>query len=67
MGKVEGKVCAEEDYTGLQEDHSSQADECSYAEEIVGHDEGKMGREEEGDVDAIKWATWLKNYERWKM
>jgi hypothetical protein len=44
---MERQVCAEEDYTGLQEDHSSQADECSYAEEIVGDDEGAVGRAED--------------------
>ena len=47
MGKVERQVCAEEGYTGLQEDHWSQANECSYAEEVVGIDEGALGSEAE--------------------
>jgi hypothetical protein len=66
MGKVEGQVCAEED-------HSSQADECSYAEEIVGDDEGAVDGEKEGEnsiehkVNECSWAAsaalchlWLK-------
>jgi hypothetical protein len=43
VGKAERQVCAEEGYTGLQESHWSQANECSYAEEVVGIDEGAVG------------------------
>jgi hypothetical protein len=37
---MERQVCAEEGYAGLQENHWSEADECSHAEEIIGTDEG---------------------------
>jgi len=40
LGKKERQVCADEGYTGLQENHWSEADECSHAEEIIGTDEG---------------------------
>ena len=36
---------------GAQEIYWSEADGCSYAEEIVGDDEGQVGAEEEGKVD----------------
>ena len=48
---MEGQVCAEKGYTGLQENRWPQADECNCPEEIIGHDEGKVGGEEERLVE----------------
>jgi hypothetical protein len=53
LGKKERQVCADEGYTGLQENHWSEADECSHAEEVVGNDESKVGGEKEGGVDSV--------------
>jgi hypothetical protein len=50
VGATETQISAQEKYGRLQENHRSQADECSHAEEIVGDDEGKVGGEEEGGV-----------------
>ena len=46
---MEGQVCAEEGYACLQESHCSEADECCYAEETVGDDEGKVGATKQED------------------
>src|ERR1019366_3617049 len=46
VGKAERQISAQKGYGHLQEDHRSQADECSYAEEVVGVDEGAVGSEE---------------------
>src|ERR1019366_5726882 len=48
VGKAEGQGKVQKGYRCLQEIHWSQADECSYAEEIVGDDEGTVGGAKEG-------------------
>lgn len=53
MGKAEGRGKVQKGYRCLQEIHWSQADECSFEEEIIGDDEGEVGGEEEGGVDRI--------------
>jgi hypothetical protein len=50
VGKAEGQG-AQERHAGLQENHSSEADECRHAEEIVIDDEGTVGGEEEGGLE----------------
>jgi hypothetical protein len=50
VGKAETQTWIQEGYGRLQENHWSKADECRYAEEIVGDDEGAVGGEEEGGV-----------------
>jgi hypothetical protein len=72
---MERQVCAEEGYTRLQENHWSQADECSYAEEIVGDDEGALGGAEgqgvgQGKlcVSALSWSADLASEEKiWRV
>jgi hypothetical protein len=49
VGKAEGQG-AQEGYSSLQEIHCSEADECRYAEEVVGDDESTVGGEEGQDV-----------------
>jgi hypothetical protein len=46
VGKAERQVWPQKGYGRLQEDHWSQADECSHAEEIVRDDEGTLGSAE---------------------
>jgi hypothetical protein len=57
---MERQVCAEEGYTDLQESNCSQANECSYAEEIVSDDEGALGGEEKAKKRSLRsdrcWA-----------
>ena len=50
MGKAERQARAKEGCTWLEKVHWSEADECSYAEEIVDDDEGKVGGENEESV-----------------
>jgi hypothetical protein len=59
VGKAKEQVEAQEGCACLEEVHWSEADECSYAEEIVGDDEGKVGGEEEGCL------AWLCRYLHW--
>jgi hypothetical protein len=40
---VERQVCPQKGRIVSEEIHWSEADECSYAEEIVGDDEGTVG------------------------
>jgi hypothetical protein len=47
VGKAERQTWVPKGYGRLQEDHRSQAYECSYAEEVVGDDEGALGSEAE--------------------
>jgi hypothetical protein len=47
---MERQVCAEEGYSGLQEKHSPQVDECSYAEATVRDDEGALGPAEDQGI-----------------
>jgi hypothetical protein len=49
VGKAEGQGKVQKGYRCLQETCWSQADECSYAEEIVGIDEGAVGGKKEGE------------------
>ena len=48
MGKAAGEDWAQEGNSCRQEIHRSEADERSYAEEVVGDDEGTLGCVEEG-------------------
>ncbi|MGA3319203.1 MAG: hypothetical protein ABSC64_22535 [Candidatus Korobacteraceae bacterium] len=47
---MERQVCPKEGYGCPEETRWSQADERSYAEEIVGDDESKVGAEKEDNV-----------------
>ena len=47
VDQAERQAGAQEGCACLQEIHSSEADECSYAEEVVGDDEGTLGFVEE--------------------
>jgi hypothetical protein len=53
VGKAERQIWAPKGYGRLQENNGAQADECSYAEEIVGDDEGAVGRAEGQSVGTI--------------
>jgi hypothetical protein len=53
VGKAERQIWAQKGYGRLQENHWSEADECSHAEEVVGDDESKVGGEKEGGVDSV--------------
>jgi hypothetical protein len=53
VGKAERQIWAQKGYGRLQENHWSQADECSHAEEIVGNDEGTVGGAEGQGVSTI--------------
>jgi hypothetical protein len=53
VGKAERQTWAQKRYGRLQEDHRSQADEYSYAKEIVGNDEGAVGGAEGLGVGTI--------------
>jgi hypothetical protein len=48
--KMGRQICAEEGYACPEENHWSEADECSHAEEIVGNDEGALGCDKEGGL-----------------
>jgi hypothetical protein len=50
VGKAKGKCRGKEGAGCPEEGRWSQADECSYAEETVGDDEGTVGREEKSRV-----------------
>jgi hypothetical protein len=50
VGEAEGQGVQKGDAC-FQEIHRSEADECSHAEEIVGHDEGQVGGEEESSLE----------------
>jgi hypothetical protein len=53
VGKAEKQIWAQEAFGRFQENHRSQADECSHAEEIVGNDEGAVGGAEGQGVGTI--------------